>query len=118
MFVSSRSFFHLEDLGVPLLVELNLSCSSHAGFVQPVCQLLVFSAQIRSLPFCLCSALSLRFKLFLHLLNSRLKLLDLPLSAANTTLLIVQLAHHVAQISLLSQNAALQFFLCSFKIQN
>merc|ERR1719210_1775111 len=109
---------HLQNLGVSLLVQLDLGRGGDAGLVEPVGQLLVLAAQVGSLTFRLCSTLPLSFQLLLHLLDAGLQLLDLPLSATNTSLLVVQLAHHRAQICLLAQDAALQFLLGALQVQD
>merc|ERR1719323_1837271 len=99
----------LGHLGLPLLVELNLSAGGSTGLVQTLSQVLQFTSQIRSLSLSLGSALSLSLQLLLHLLNPGLHLLDCLLHLGHQGLLVLQLAHQTRGVLLLALNSILQF---------
>ena len=54
----------LLNFGIPLLVKLNLSCSSTSSFIEPLTKFLKLSGKIRPLALSLGSCLPLGFKLF------------------------------------------------------
>merc|ERR1719510_405611 len=98
----------LAHLGLPLLVELNLSAGGPAGLSQPLAQVLQLPGQVGPLSLGLGSALSLSLQLLLHLLDPGLDLLDGLLDLGHQGLLVLQLAHQGAAVLLLALDGGLQ----------
>jgi len=108
----------LGNLGLSLLVELNLGSCSTTGLSQSLSKVLQFPSQVRSLPFSLGSGLSLSLQLLFHLFNTGLLLLDGLLDLGNKRLLIFKLAEKSRGILLLPGNSILNLLPGPLKLSN
>merc|ERR1719225_72090 len=98
----------LGQLGLSLLVELDLSASVGPGFLQAARQILDVPGEDGPVLLSLGSRLSLDNKFFIKLINPALELLDLLGVLAAQSVLVLNLGAHRAQLLLLPHHRLLQ----------
>merc|ERR1719315_713089 len=108
----------LLHLGLPLLVELDLSGGGSTGLGEPVAQLVDLPGHVRPLPLSLGSGLPFGLKLLLHCLNTTLDLLDSLLGLGNQVLLIIQFSGKLSIVLFLVANNHFEVPLGSLKVSN
>merc|ERR1719210_1142579 len=108
----------LGNLGLPLLVELNLGGGGTAGLIQTLTKLVDLPGKVRPLPLGLGASLALGLQLLLHGLDATLDLLDSLLGLGNQVLLIVELSRQLSVVLLLVANGDLEVPLGALKLDN
>merc|ERR550532_3595765 len=106
----------LHNLGLALLVELDLGHGGSAGLVVPLTELLDLPGQVRPLSLSLGASLALSLKLLLSGLNASLQLLDVLLSLGHQRLLVVKLGGQHVDILLLVSDGVLNVSSLSLQI--
>merc|ERR1719367_1056892 len=108
----------LGNLGLPLLVELNLGGGGTAGLVETLTKLVDLPGKVGPLPLGLGAGLALGLQLLLHGLNAALDLLDALLGLGNQVLLVVELGRQLSVVLLLVADGDLEVPLGTLKLDN
>merc|ERR1719367_1342625 len=108
----------LGNLGLPLLVELNLGGGGTAGLVETLTKLVDLPGKVGPLPLGLGAGLALGLQLLLHGLNAALDLLDSLLGLGNQVLLVVELGRQLSVVLLLVADGDLEVPLGALKLNN
>merc|ERR1719422_2426538 len=108
----------LGNLGLPLLVELNLGGGGTAGLVKTLTKLVDLPGKVGPLPLGLGAGLALGLQLLLHGLNAALDLLNSLLGLGNQVLLVVELGRQLSVVLLLVADGDLEVPLGALKLDN
>merc|ERR1719367_841416 len=108
----------LGNLGLPLLVELNLGGGGTAGLVETLTKLVDLPGKVGPLPLGLGAGLALGLQLLLHGLNAALDLLDSLLGLGNQVLLVIELGRQLSVVLLLVANGDLEVPLGALKLDD
>merc|ERR1719367_2431474 len=108
----------LGNLGLPLLVELNLGGGGTAGLVETLTKLVDLPGKVGPLPLGLGAGLALGLQLLLHGLNAALDLLDSLLGLGNQVLLVIELGRQLSVVLLLVADGDLEVPLGALKLDN
>merc|ERR1719420_29079 len=108
----------LGQLGLPLLVELNLGASVGSSFLKTTTEVLNVTGEDSSVLLSLGSGLSLNDKFLIKLINTALELLDLLGVLAAKSVLILNLGSNGGEFLLLSHQSLLQFRSNTLKIRD
>merc|ERR1719367_1423150 len=108
----------LGNLGLPLLVELNLGGGGTAGLVETLTKLVDLPGKVGPLPLGLGAGLALGLQLLFHGLNAALDLLDSLLGLGNQVLLVIELGRQLSVVLLLVANGDLEVPLGALKLDD
>merc|ERR1719428_2452764 len=108
----------LHNLGLALLVELDLGNGGTAGLVVSLTKLLDLSGEVRPLPLGLGTSLALSLQLLLGRLNAGLQLLDVLLGLGHQGLPVIELGREQLSVLFLVGNHVLNLSPLSLKICN
>merc|ERR1719225_2283820 len=108
----------LHNLGLALLVQLNLGHSGSAGLIVSLTELFNLSSEVRPLSLSLGASLTLSLKLLLSRLNASLQLLDVLLGLGHEGLLVIKLGRQHVHVLLLVSDGVLNVSPLPLQVSN